>query len=100
MKLLVIGGGGQVGSKIISYAKNKHDMYATYLTRKPDLPDSKCIRFDKTNREASFGLVSKLKPDVVIDTAALHNVRYCENNPDEAMGINYVGTKKPSRRLQ
>jgi dTDP-4-dehydrorhamnose reductase len=35
----------------------------------------------------------KLQPDVVIDTAALHNVDYWKIHPEEAWRVNVEGTK-------
>jgi len=93
MKLLVIGGGGQLGSKIIEKAKDRFDVCATYMTREPPLDPSKIYRVDKTDREGVATLLKRLKPNVVIDTAALHSVDYCETRKDETWAVNVDGTK-------
>jgi len=93
LRVLVIGGGGQLGTKIIEQAKDSFEMYATYLTRKPFLNDSKIFNIDKTNREGIMALFRKVSPKVAIDTAALHNVDYCETHRDEAWNVNVEGTR-------
>jgi dTDP-4-dehydrorhamnose reductase len=91
--ILVIGGGGQLGSKIIEYSREYHEIYATYLSRPPQLSASKIFLADKTDKSSIQSLVKKIKPDVVIDTAALHNVDYCETNMEQAYRVNVEGTK-------
>jgi len=93
MKILVIGGGGQLGSKIVEHAQQSHSLYATYLTRRPRLKDARIYQMDKTDKEAIQGLIKSLKPDAVIDTAAVHNVDYCETHREEAFQVNVKGTR-------
>ncbi|MCX6642548.1 MAG: dTDP-4-dehydrorhamnose reductase [Candidatus Bathyarchaeota archaeon] len=93
MIILVIGGGGQLGSKIIEYSREYHEIYATYLSRPPQLSASKIFLADKTDKSSIQSLVKKIKPDVVIDTAALHNVDYCETNKEQTHKVNVEGTK-------
>jgi dTDP-4-dehydrorhamnose reductase len=91
MKILVVGGGGQLGVKILQQGKDKHSLYSTYLTRKPSIDES--YRVDKTHKASIQDLIKKIKPDAVIDTAAIHNVDRCETNKEEAHLVNVEGTK-------
>jgi dTDP-4-dehydrorhamnose reductase len=100
MKVLIIGGGGQVGSKIAEQAKDRFEVCATYQTRKPPLDDSRIFRSDKTNREAIFKVFQETRPEVAIDTAALHNVDYCETHRDEAWAVNVQGTVNVAQACQ
>lgn len=93
MKILVIGGGGQLGAKVVKQAKEAHSLYATYMTREPPLEDARTFQVDKSDREAVQGLIKRLDPDAVIDTAAIHNVDYCETNREEAYRVNVEGTR-------
>lgn len=93
MKLLVIGGGGQLGSKIIEQGRERHSLYATYLTKSPFLDSSRVYQVDKTNENSIQEVIANIKPDAVIDTAALHNVDRCETNKEEAHLVNTVGTR-------
>lgn len=93
MKVLVIGGGGQLGSNLLELLKNTTDVYATYMIRKPKLHPSRIFQVDKTKHQDVISLIQRLKPDTVIDTAALHSVDYCEKNQKEAWTINVEGTR-------
>jgi len=63
----------------------------TYVSRPlPGLEDS--VKLDKTDAAAISAAFSRLKPEVVVDTAALHNVDYCETHRDEAAAVNFRGT--------
>jgi len=93
MKILVIGGGGQLGTKIVEQARKAHSLYTTYMTRKPPLEEARTFQVDKTDREAIQGLIRRLEPDAVIDTAAVHNVDYCEAHREEVRLVNVEGTR-------
>jgi len=88
-----VGGGGQVGSKTVERAKERFEVYATYMTRKPPLEEPRILPLDKTNLDAVSDLFRKVKPEAVIDTGALHNVDYCEAHKDEAWKANVEGTR-------
>jgi dTDP-4-dehydrorhamnose reductase len=93
MRILVIGGGGQVGTKIVEQAKERFDVYATYQTRKPSLEESRIFKADKRDRDKTIEIFDEVNPEVVIDTAAIHNVDYCETHKDEAWKVNVEGTR-------
>jgi len=93
MRLLVIGGSGLLGFKIAELAVEKFETFATYNFRPIKLKGCGFIQSDKCNRDDTLTLIKKLKPDVVIDTAALHNVDYCEAHQAEAWKVNVEGTR-------
>jgi dTDP-4-dehydrorhamnose reductase len=94
MKILVVGGGGQLGSRIIAqYKQRTLEVYSTYMSRPPALDPAHRYLLDKTEAAAIDKLVGEITPDVVIDTAALHNVDYCETHRAEAWRVNVDGTR-------
>jgi len=93
MKLLVVGGSGLLGYKVAELAVREFQTFATYNFRSTELDGCSFFKLDKTDRNATLTLMNKLKPDVVIDTAALHNVDYCETHRDEAWKVNVKGTR-------
>ncbi len=93
MRILVIGGGGQVGSKIVEEASKTHDVYATYVSREPRLKEERRLILDKRDKVKVKETLARVLPEVVIDTAALHNVDYCENHQQEAWETNVVGSR-------
>lgn len=94
MKLLVVGAGGQVGDKLARRAASEgHIVYGTYKSRNPTATLAATLLLDKTDKSAVDSVFEKLRPDWVVDTAALHNVDYCEMHPEEAMAVNSMGTE-------
>lgn len=100
MKILVIGGGGQLGTKLIEQGRERHNLYATYMTRRPTLDSSRVYQVDKINDKSIQELIAKIKPYAVIDTAALHNVDQCETNKEEAHLVNTIGTRSIANACQ
>lgn len=93
MKIFIIGIGGQLGSKLASYAlADGSEVYGGHKSRSWDEGLQHSVPFDKTEKGSVTKILSHVKPDVVIDTGALHNVDYCETHPDESMAVNATGT--------
>jgi len=83
IKLLIIGGSGLVGSTIIQYSEQNYDLHATFNKNK--IEDIKTTKIDLLeDRKKILDLISTLKPNVVIHTAAHPSVDLCENNPKQA----------------
>jgi dTDP-4-dehydrorhamnose reductase len=84
MKVLVTGGSGLLGSRLVLQMKSKgHDVIPTFRSTEHghnymDLTDFSSIKH----------LILSSKPDCIVHTAALTNVDYCESHPEEAMSIN------------
>lgn len=76
MKILLIGKTGQLGADIIKLAK--HDIVAPSRNE-----------LDLRNKE-SLKFIDKIKPDLIINTAAYHQLPQCEINPAEAFWINSI----------
>lgn len=93
MRLLIIGGSGLLGYKTATLAANKHETYATYNYRQVEIKGVTRLKLDKSDRTAVRELFEKVKPEAVIDTAALHNVDYCETHEDEARRVNVEATR-------
>jgi len=93
VRLLVVGGSGLLGYKVAELAVEKFRTFATYNSRSIKLEGCSLFKLNKTDRSATLALVKRIKPDVVIDTAALHNVDYCETHRDEAGKVNVEGTR-------
>ena len=91
MLILVTGGSGLLGSKLVKIARSQgHEVVPTHLT-KPLFPESN--KFDITDRDAVFRTIAKLEPDVVVHTAAETNVDRCEVEKERAWRINVEGTR-------
>lgn len=92
MKILVIGGSGTIGSKIVrKFAENNNDVIYTYYENKLNVGIGH--RLDIRKKDETIDLISKINPDVVIHTAALTNVDLCETDKKLADSINVEGTE-------
>jgi len=80
VKVAVIGANGQLGSDIVEYFKDKSEVVA--LTH----ADIEIAAMDSARE-----VLTNLKPDVVINTAAFHNVPKCEEDPPASFKINGLG---------
>jgi len=87
-KLLIFGVSGLTGYKIVNTAQLKYEIYGTFNKRPIDLPNCSVSKIDLTNEHCVTKLFSEIKPDLVINTTALHNVDYCEENKNEALATN------------
>jgi len=81
MKILLIGKTGQLGGDIIRNG-GSHEIHAHDETT-----------LDITVPDAVREAVSSLRPDVVINTAAFHNVPLCESEPLTAFRVNCVAVR-------
>jgi len=81
MKILLIGKTGQLGSDLLRNNPG-HEIYAPA----EDV-------FDITVREGIDRGMGSFKPDVVINTAAFHNVPLCETEYEQAFKVNCVAVR-------
>ncbi|PYY16522.1 MAG: dTDP-4-dehydrorhamnose reductase, partial [Acidobacteria bacterium] len=86
MKIAVIGANGQLGTDVVSaFSKEGHDV--SVLTHSDiELSDLDSVSKQLKARDA----------DVVVNTAAMHNVDNCEKDPQRAFAVNAVGARNLS----
>jgi dTDP-4-dehydrorhamnose reductase len=93
MKLLVTGGSGLLGSHIVKRAKRKYSVISAYWRHFPEGDGFKTAVFNIKNFSDVVESIEKYLPDVIIHSAALTNVDYCEKNRKEAWMTNAKGTQ-------
>ncbi len=91
MKLLVTGGSGLIGSKIVKYLP-EHDVYYTFLNNRHGIGRAAPLKLDITDKKDTVAAIAKIKPDVVIHAAAMANMDLCETDKAAAGKINVEGT--------
>lgn len=92
MKILVIGGSGIIGSKIVKkFVESKNDVIYTYYENKLNIGIG--YKLDIRKKDETIELISKVNADLVIHTAALTNVDLCEINKKLADSTNVKGTE-------
>lgn len=82
MRILLLGANGQLGSDIVRLWQGQPGIELIPATR---------ANADVTSLEAVRSLVASVRPDLVINTTAFHNLPLCEQDPAEAMRINVAG---------
>jgi dTDP-4-dehydrorhamnose reductase len=79
MRAIVIGSSGQLGTDIMR------------LWPAGDTIGLAHADIEVTDREQVLNVLRSCKPDLVVDTAAFHNVDACESEPERAFRVNAVG---------
>jgi len=87
-KLLILGISGLTGYKIAKQAISEFEIYGTYNKRSLKIPKCSIFQLDITNKSQLSQLFSEIKPDLVINTTALHNVDFCEEHQEQAALVN------------
>jgi len=88
-KILVTGGNGLLGSKIVKLAQTKYECVPTHRTRALH-PNS--LKLDIASIEEVFRVFKMVKPNVIMHVAAETNVDKCETERNWAWKANVEGT--------
>lgn len=96
MKLLIIGGSGLLGSKVMKAVSKRFHTIGTYSSHPFEMENCEIVQLDITNKDRTLKLIKEHNPDCVILTSALTNVDRCETHPKEAWRINVEGPKNVS----
>ena len=83
LKVLVTGSTGLLGCRLVPYLQDcgHHVISAGYTS-------SSSLNFDLRSLNESILALDKVKPDVIVNLAALTNVDYCEKHPYDAYLLN------------
>lgn len=87
-RLFITGGSGLLGSKFKAIAGDNYEIIKTYNRN----PRENAVKLDIANKKDVLNKISSLNPELVVHSAALTNVDYCEEHPEEAHQINTEGT--------
>lgn len=87
MKVAVIGANGQLGNDVVSAFCALGDAVQGLTHAEIEI-----------SSEDSVGVVLRRScPDVIVNTAAMHHVEQCENDPDKAYTVNAIGARNLAR---
>jgi dTDP-4-dehydrorhamnose reductase len=82
MRLLIIGKTGQVGSELLRCVAGKAEVLA---------PDRAALDIEK--HDQTWAVLDEFQPDIVINTAAFHDLTRCETEPDRAFAVNVTAAE-------
>jgi len=91
-KILVTGGSGFIGGHIIQLANKKYKVSATYHNNVIKQKNIQTYQIDLSQNKNLNPLLDKIKPTVVIHTAAISNLDDCEKDHKLAQRINVEAT--------
>jgi dTDP-4-dehydrorhamnose reductase len=85
MKIAIIGANGQLGSDIFLSLNDEYEVFA--LTHEDiEIIEEKSID----------SCLNKIKPEILINTAAYNDLKKCEEDPEKAFLVNSIGSKNLS----
>jgi dTDP-4-dehydrorhamnose reductase len=92
MRIFITGGSGLAGSKLAEMALARGEqVYSGYAHNQP--PYGKEVKFDLLDPNGIRDIIERLRPDVIVHSAALTDVDRCEREKDLAYKINVEGTR-------
>jgi dTDP-4-dehydrorhamnose reductase len=86
MKIAVIGASGQLGVDVINGFRSNGDEVCPLSHSDVELSDIDSVS----------GHLQKLRPEIVVNTAAMHHVENCEREPQKAFAVNGIGAQNVS----
>lgn len=95
LNIFITAGSGLLGKALLETCPNEYRLNATYFPNKPDsFPENvNFFELNITNRNEVLKLIEKVRPDIIIHTAAIGSVDFCEKNKDMSWVTNVEGTK-------
>lgn len=95
LNIFITAGSGLLGKALLETCPNDYKLSVTYFPNKPDgFPEGiNFFELNITNRDKVLKLIEMIKPDVIIHTAAIGSVDFCEKNKDISWVANVEGTK-------
>ena len=102
-KILIIGSSGMLGIDLWQELRGKYDVIGADLVHSPRLRQGfggqarsavhRFYKIDITDKNSVLNVVAKVKPDIVVHTAAYTDVDGCELDPKKAYKVNSNGTR-------
>ncbi len=83
MRVAIIGANGQLGSDIAAMYKEREAEVIPLNHEDIEIGDSDSVR----------SILQEVAPEIVVNTAAMHNVDLCEEDPQQAFLVNGLGAK-------
>jgi dTDP-4-dehydrorhamnose reductase len=82
MKIAVIGSEGMLGSELVGLLRDSHEVVGLDMAE-----------IDIRERDSTIAVITELRPDLIINSAALVDVEACEAEPETAWKVNALGSQ-------
>lgn len=90
MKVVVIGGNGQLGEDVVTAFRSEGHEVTSFTHQDVEI----------ANKDSVLQRLDPLRPHVVINTAAFHHVEQCEADPVKTFAINALGARNVAQVSQ
>ena len=91
-RLLITGGSGLIGSALVENLRTEYATYYTYNTNKMQFPRAFGRKLDLTDEMRMDGVMSDVRPEVLIHAAAMTSVVECERDWEKTYDTNVRAT--------
>ena len=96
MRVLITGANGLLGQKLVNLYAEKSDVDLIATAKGPDRNPKgshKYVELDITNEDEVHQVIESIRPEVIINTAAMTHVDQCELNPDACRLLNVTAVE-------
>src|SRR5271163_2051495 len=83
MKIAVIGANGQLGSDLVAAFSTNGDAVCSLTHSDVEISDLASVSH----------ALGDIRPQVIVNTAAMHHVENCEREPEKAFAVNALGAR-------
>jgi dTDP-4-dehydrorhamnose reductase len=83
MKIAVIGANGQLGTDLVAAFSENGDSVCALTHAEIDIPDLQSVT----------RALEGIRPEAIVNTAAMHHVENCEREPEKALAVNALGAR-------
>jgi dTDP-4-dehydrorhamnose reductase len=83
MKVAVIGANGQLGNDLVTVFSGKGDEVSAVTHADMEISDLSSVS----------RVLGEIRPQVIVNTAAMHHVENCEREPEKAFAVNALGPR-------
>ncbi|MCV0410561.1 SDR family oxidoreductase [Nitrosopumilus sp.] len=97
-RMLVVGGSSLLGYKLLANASD-FELFSTYDKNLIFSKNAELIKMNIVD-QVDCQKILEIKPDIIVNVAAMTNVDYCEQFRNEAHNVNVMGTKNLAKIAQ
>lgn len=92
-RIFITGGSGLLGGTLTGVWRERYEILFCYNRHRVSFKGARGFRLDLTDKNATLRLLREFSPEVILHCAALTDVDYCENHPEEAQVVNVETTR-------
>ena len=92
-RILVTGGSGFLGHNLGTSLSRRHKIFSGFCMNPPDAGKVTPIQFDIADAGEVLSMIHRVRPELVIHSAAMSEPDECERRPERALEVIVAGTR-------